>query len=133
MLLEEKLALIVMLSASVGKEARPFMSGVSAACAAIERLGRSLAAELGPAGVRVVTVRGGAMFETRTIEETTLANARTAGMPVEQFRALIQEASLMRRAPSVSEVADAVAMLASPLAACITGQTINACCGLVLH
>lgn len=124
---------ILTLSASLGKEARPFMAGISSACAAIEGLTRSLAAELSPMGVRVLCVRGGAMFETRTIQETVKANAATAGMDPEVFASYILQATLMKRAPTVEETAQIAAFLASDLASAMTGQIINSSCGLVLH
>jgi NAD(P)-dependent dehydrogenase (short-subunit alcohol dehydrogenase family) len=124
---------ILLLSASLAKEARPFMTGISAACAAIEGLTRSLAAELGPAGVRVLCLRPGALFETKTIQQTIEANARTAGMEPEVFGRLIKEGSLMRRAPSLQEVSRVAALLVSDRTAPMTGQVINASCGSVLH
>lgn len=124
---------ILTLSASLGKEARPFMAGISSACAAIEGLTRSLAAELSPMGIRVLCVRGGAMFETRTIQETVKANAATAGLDPETFAGFILQASLMKRAPTVEETAQIAAFLASDRASAMTGQIINSSCGLVLH
>jgi NAD(P)-dependent dehydrogenase (short-subunit alcohol dehydrogenase family) len=128
-----KKGVIVTLSASLGKEARPFMSGVSAACGAIEAMTRALAAELSPAGVRVVCVRPGAMFETRTIQETIRANAATAGVPEAAFKEAIRMGALMQRAVTVEETANIVALVASDHASCLTGQVVDASCGMVLH
>ncbi|MFO0734815.1 MAG: SDR family oxidoreductase [Labilithrix sp.] len=128
-----KRGVIVTLSASLGKEARPFMSGVSSACGAIEAMTRGLAAELSPAGVRVVCVRPGAMFETRTIQETIRANAATAGIPEEAFKDAIRMGALMQRAVTVDETANIVVLVASDMASCLTGQVVDASCGMVLH
>lgn len=129
---EARRGTVLTLSASIGKEARPFMAGVSAACAGIEAMTRVLASELAP-HVRVLCLRPGAILETRTIRETMAANARTAGIPLETFAGAIREASLMRRTPTLDEVAGIAALLASDRASCMTGQVINASCGLVLH
>lgn len=128
-----KRGVIVTLSASLGKEARPFMCGVSSACGAIEAMTRGLAAELSPAGVRVVCVRPGAMFETRTIQETIRANAATAGIPEEAFKDAIRMGALMQRAVTVDETANIVVLVASDMASCLTGQVVDASCGMVLH
>src|SRR5690606_9252319 len=61
---------IVTLTATLSSMTAPFMSNIVAASAAIEGMTRSLAGEFGMAGVRVNCVRGNAMPETRTIQET---------------------------------------------------------------
>jgi NAD(P)-dependent dehydrogenase (short-subunit alcohol dehydrogenase family) len=119
---------ILTLSASLTASARPFMSGVTAACAGIESLTRSLAAELGPAGVRVICLRPGALLTTRTIQETLVRNARAAGVPLEAFTGMITQASLMRRGPSLEEVGALAAALASDATAAMTGETVSVMC-----
>lgn len=132
-MMQAKSGVILTLSASIGKEARPFMAGISTACAAIEGMTRVLAAEMGMSNVRVICLRGGAMFETRTIQNTMAANAKTAGMPVEVFGDLIKQSALLKRAPTVKEVANVAAFLVSDRASAMTGQVINVSAGLVLH
>jgi 3-oxoacyl-[acyl-carrier protein] reductase len=61
---------IVTLSATLSGMTAANMAGISATCGAIEAMTRSLAGEFGRAGVRVNCVRGSAMPETRTIQET---------------------------------------------------------------
>lgn len=125
--------LILLLSASIAEEARPFMTGISTACAAVEGLTRSLAADVAPFGVRVLCLRPGAIFETRTIRETMAANSAASGIPLDKFGALIRDSALLRRTPTLEEVARVAAILASDDAGCMTGQVVNASCGLVLH
>jgi len=132
-MIQAKSGVILTLSASIGKEGRPFMSGVSAACAAIEGMTRVMASELGIYNVRVICLRGGAMFETKTIKATIKANAKTAGVSEEIFGSFIKEAALLKRAPSVSEVASVASFLVSDKASAMTGQSINVSAGLVLH
>jgi NAD(P)-dependent dehydrogenase (short-subunit alcohol dehydrogenase family) len=130
---EARRGTVLTLSASIGKEARPFMAGCSAACAGVEALTRVLASEVAPLGVRVLCLRPGAILETRTIQETIAANAKSAGIPVEAFTDFVVQGSLMHRTPTLDEVAGVAALLASDRASCMTGQVINASCGLVLH
>lgn len=123
---------ILTLSASIGKEARPFMTGLSAGCAAVEGMTRSLAAEFGPRGVRVVCLSPGAMFETRTIRETIKANSETAKIPEDAFQQRIVEGALLRRSTTLEEMARVAAFLASDSAGCISGQVIGMSCGQVV-
>ncbi len=118
---------IVTLSASLSGQFVPFMAGITAACSAIEGLTRSLAAELGPRGVRVVCARAGGMPSTRTIQETTAAIARTVGAPIEP------PSGTLRRRPLVpEEVAAAVVWLGCDEASGIDGQVINVCGGSIV-
>ena len=103
---------IVTLSASLSGTPVPWMVALTATCGAIEGLTRSLAAELGPAGVRVNCVRGDAMPETRTIQLTTAGSAALAGVPVDVF-ARQMPAPLLRRPVSAGDTAGTVAFLLS--------------------
>lgn len=123
---------VVLLSASLGKDPAPFMTGIGAACGAIEALTRALAAEYAFFGGRVNCVNGGAMVETRTIKETTDLNARGAGMPPEQFTEMLRQRPLTRRFPTVEEVAQVAVFLASDASSSLTGQVLNATAGLTL-
>jgi enoyl-[acyl-carrier-protein] reductase (NADH) len=54
-------------------------------------------------------------------------------MPTQQFTAMSRESGLMRRPVTLDERARVVAFLGSDHASCMTGQVVNASCGLVLH
>lgn len=81
----DRSSVIVLLTASLGRSSIPLMAGITAACDAVQGLARVLAAEVGPAGPRVVCARVDAIPSTGTIEETMAANARTMRMSVEEF------------------------------------------------
>jgi 3-oxoacyl-[acyl-carrier protein] reductase len=122
---------IVMLSASLSGKFVAFMSGITAACGAIEALTRTLAAEFGPAGLRVNCVRAGGMQETRTIQETFANMAMTTGTgPQASGRPTID--NVLGRPLRVEETAATVAFVASERASGITGQVINVCAGAIV-
>ena len=112
-MIQAKSSVILTLSASIGKEAQPFISGLSSTCTAIEGMTRVIAVELGFHNVRAIRLRDGAIFKTKTIKETIRANAKTAGMPEEVFAELIRQAALLKRDPSVEEVAKVATFLVS--------------------
>ena len=119
---------IVLLSASLSGKFVPFMSGITAACGAVEALTRTLAAEFGPAGVRVNCVRAGGLPETRTIRETSANMARTFGAdPRPEGRPPV--GNVLARPLTVEETAATVAFVASERASGIAGQVINVCGG----
>jgi 3-oxoacyl-[acyl-carrier protein] reductase len=119
---------IVLLSASLSGLAVPLLTGITAACGAVEALVRPLAAELGQRGVCVNCVRAGGMPETRTIQETTAALACAMGMSPDQVAARTMS-NLLNRPISLEETASVVAFLASDAARGMTGQVVTVCAG----
>lgn len=114
---------IVNLSASLSGVPIPFMVALSATCGAIEALTRSLAAELSPGGVRVNCVRGDAMPETSTIQETMAGTARVLGVDVAD--APPPPGTPLGRPISVAETAATAAFLASDLSSGTTAQVVD--------
>ncbi|WP_435174191.1 SDR family NAD(P)-dependent oxidoreductase [Actinacidiphila sp. bgisy145] len=88
------------------------VAAYAAAKAGMEGLSRSLARELGPAGIRVCTVTPG-FFDSEM----------TAGV-TGQNRQRIQRRTPLGRLGTTEEVVEAVVFLASPAAAFITGQSL---------
>ena len=113
---------ILMLSASPARLAVALTGGFGVACAAIEGLSRTLAAELGPQGVRVVCLRPHRIGDT-------LGGADFA-MPPAEFRRLIEKMTLLGRLPTLGEVASTAVFLASDAAAAMTGAVANLTCGM---
>jgi NAD(P)-dependent dehydrogenase (short-subunit alcohol dehydrogenase family) len=114
---------VVTLSASLGGLAIPFMAALTATCGAIEAMTRSLAAELSPGGVRVNCVRGDAMPETTTIQETMAGTARVLGIAPEALPPMPPTA--LGRPLTVADTAATVAFLLSDLASATTAQVVD--------
>ena len=116
------------MSSESGLEGSEGQSVYSASKGAVNSLTRSWAKELGRRGVRVVGLAPGIMEATglRTLSYET-ALAYTRGITVEQLRAGYAKTSTipLGRAGKLSEVANAVAFLASERSAYIHGVTIN--------
>jgi NAD(P)-dependent dehydrogenase (short-subunit alcohol dehydrogenase family) len=114
---------IVTFSATLSVMTAAHMAGLAAACGAIEAMTRALAGDFGPAGVRVNCVRGSAMPETRTIQQTFAGQAAILGAPP------AMTPPPLGRPITVAESAAAVVFLASPGASGITGQVLTVCAG----
>jgi len=114
---------IVTLSATLSGMTAAYMTNLSATCAAIEGLTRSLAGELGSANIRVNCVRASAMPETRTIQETGQAQAALAAEPP------AFGVPPLGRPITVAETANTAAFLLSDYASGTTGQVLTVCAG----
>jgi 3-oxoacyl-[acyl-carrier protein] reductase len=110
---------IVTLTASSAREWRHQMGGFSIACGAIETLTRTLAAEVGEHGVRVVCIR--ANLTPETIPGTTEADVRP-----------LVEDTLLGRLPRLADIGAAAAFAASDQAAATTGAVLNLTCGAIV-
>lgn len=105
------------------------MGNTGPADAAVELLMRTLAAEVGPHGVRVVGIHTAAVAETLTRERI----AEISGQDVDPAFILrsVAQMTTLRRAPALAHVAETAAFLASDRAGDITGTIVNVSCGLV--
>ena len=114
---------ILILSASPARLAIASTSGFGVACAAIEGLSRTLAAELSPQGIRVVCLR------PHRIDDT-LGPDPDFPMGREKFRGYIESLTLLKRLPTLADVANTAAFLASDNAAAMSGTVANLTCGM---
>ncbi len=123
---------ILTLTSTPARLAVPLMGGMAPAWGAVEALSRSLAAELGPRGIRVVCLRPDAMPETETITEVYGLHAKGEGMTRAEFQALMERQTLLRRLPTLAEVASVAAFLASDQASAMTGTVANLSGGAIV-
>jgi 3-oxoacyl-[acyl-carrier protein] reductase len=109
--------------------------GYGVACAAKEALSRLLAAELAPSGIRVICLRPHAIPEAAMAgshsREVFRPAAERAGLTVEQMLAGAAAGTLLKRLPTLAEVADVAAFMASDRAGAMTGTVANMTCGLL--
>jgi NAD(P)-dependent dehydrogenase (short-subunit alcohol dehydrogenase family) len=122
---------IVTLTALPGRLPTRLIGGAAPAWAAVEAFSRSLALEVGPAGVRVVCLRSHAIPETPLIEANFATAAAAAGVPTSQFQATLEEGTLLKRLPTLAEVADTAAFVASDRAGAMTATVVNLSAGSI--
>lgn len=107
--------------------------GYGTTCAAIEAFSRLLAAELGGAGIRVVCLRPDAIPEALPVSyarEVFEGYARRSGATVEaMLEARAHSGTLLGRFPTLAQVADYAAFVASDRAGAMTGAIANLSCG----
>jgi NAD(P)-dependent dehydrogenase (short-subunit alcohol dehydrogenase family) len=111
--------------------ALPLLGGVAVGMAAEEALIRDLSVELAPQGVRVVGVRTQGMPESGTIEEVFGLHAKAYGITPEQFQDLIAERTHSRRLPTLQELAEVAAFMASDRASAMEGTMVNMSLGAI--
>lgn len=110
--------------------------GYGVACAAKEGLSRLLAAELAPKGIRVICLRPHAIPEALDAGshsgEVFRPFAEKAGVTVKEMLAGAAEGTLLKRLPTLADVADTAAFMASDRAGAMTGTVANLTCGLLV-
>jgi NAD(P)-dependent dehydrogenase (short-subunit alcohol dehydrogenase family) len=103
------------------------------ASAAVEAFSRILAGEVGPRGIRVICLRPDAIPDALATSHTGTVFAGLARRSGTTPEAMLAEragtAPLLRRLPTLGEVADAAALLASDRAGAMTGAIANLTCG----
>jgi len=116
---------IITLTAAPGRMAVPLIGGMGPSWAGIEALTRGFAAELGPRGVRVVCLRPDGIPQTGTIDVVFGLHAQALGITTAEFTGMMAERTLLRRLPTLAEVAGAAVFLASGASGAMTGTTLN--------
>jgi 3-oxoacyl-[acyl-carrier protein] reductase len=121
---------IMMITATPARMGFPLVGGFGVACAAIEGLSRSLAAELGPQGVRVICLRSAGSPES--ITETLDVHAAGSKVTRDEFIAALKDMTLLKRLPSLADVGNVAALMASDYAGSMTGTVANMSCGQIV-
>jgi NAD(P)-dependent dehydrogenase (short-subunit alcohol dehydrogenase family) len=97
------------------------LGGLQTAFHAMEAMRRQLGAELGPHGVRTVTLRTGGVPESIADEDLRSRIAPS-----------IEDSTLLGRAATLEDVADVAAFVASDKARTMTAATVNVSAGALL-
>lgn len=95
------------------------IGGFQVAMAAVDAMRRQLAAELGPHGVRVLTIESGGILESIPSD----FEGREA------IEHMVVDATMLGRAASFADVGNAAVFAASDMASSMTGGTLNITCG----
>jgi NAD(P)-dependent dehydrogenase (short-subunit alcohol dehydrogenase family) len=122
---------IVTLTAVPGRMPARLIGGAAPAWAAVEAFSRSLALEVGPAGIRVVCLRSHAIPETPLIEANFATAAQAADVTPAQFKVILEQDTLLKRLPTLAEVADTAAFIASDRAGAMTATVVNLSAGSI--
>jgi NAD(P)-dependent dehydrogenase (short-subunit alcohol dehydrogenase family) len=108
------------------------VGGTSPAYAAVVALTRTLSAELGPQGIRVVCLMPNAIPETALIRESFGRYAKAAGVTPGEFQARFESMTHLRRLTTLEELANTAVFLASDHASAMTGTVANLSGGAVV-
>ncbi len=123
---------LIAVSSMTGKRPLHGRTPYAAAKMGVIGLVRTLAAELGPYGVRVNAVCPGAVAGPR-IEAVIREQARTRGIRHDEALSAFTAPSPLGRLVEADEVARACAFLASNEASSITGEDLNVTAGVVMY
>lgn len=126
---------IINMSEPGAKLAMGGILGHAVASAGKEVFTRVLAAELGPKNIRVVGVRPHAMIDAPAAgsytKELFTPAAKSAGISPEEFMENMAQGTMLKRLPTLAEVAEMVTFLASDNARSMTGTVVNVTGGAV--
>lgn len=123
---------IVNIASVAGRLGYPRRTPYAASKWGLIGLSHSLAAELGPYGIRVNAVLPGST-EGERIERVIRDRASSEGRTTDEVREWFTKNIPLGRMVTADEVARAVVFLASDEASGITGQAFSVCGGFVMH
>jgi 7-alpha-hydroxysteroid dehydrogenase len=117
---------ILGITANVGRWPVANIGGFGVACAAVENFLRQLAIENGPEGVRVCWVRSPGSPDAPGVREAWQLRANEMGVTFDEVHAEFAKSTPLRRITALAQVAGAVTLLGSDLAAGMTATMANA-------
>ena len=110
--------------------------GYGVTCGAIEDFSRILTGELGPSGIRVICMRPDVIPEALAISHTRKVFGGIAERANTTIEAMLTErartGTLLKRFPTLAEVAEFAAFAASDHAGAMTGAIANLSCGSIV-
>ena len=119
----QKYGCIILTSSTAGLMGYPHRSPYASAKWAIVGLTKTLAMELGPAGVRVNAICPGAVEGPR-MDRVVAMEAKARGLPEDEVRQSYVAGVSMKTWVTAEDLAETVAFLASPAASKISGQIL---------
>lgn len=131
-MLERRDGSVVVIGSMTGKRPLYGRTPYAASKTALIGLVRTLASEVGPAGVRVNLISPGPVAGPR-LDRVIANQAAAKGTTADAVRAELTSGSPLGRFVETSDIADAVAFLASDQARSITGEDLNVSVGIVSY
>jgi NAD(P)-dependent dehydrogenase (short-subunit alcohol dehydrogenase family) len=128
----QRSGVIMTITAGPARRAFPNVGGFDVACAAIEGLWRTFAAELGPYGIRLVVIGSAGSPDTPDVQATLRLHAQATGISFDEVLDESGSDTLLGRLPRVKEVANVAAFMASDYASAMTGVIANVTCGYIV-
>lgn len=120
---------ILLLTAALSRCKFPNLAGITAASAAIEGMTRVMAAEWGANGIKVVCICPGALMETKRISGWIESSAKEYGIPVEQLVAQYKAFDILKTSPTLKQVGETAAFLASETGVAFNSHIVDIDCG----
>jgi len=120
---------ILLLTAALSRSKLPNVAGITAASAAIEGLTRAMAAEWGGDNIKVICICCGALMETNRISGWIDASAKHLGIPAEQLVAQYKAFDILKTSPTLKQVGETAAFLASDPGVAFNSHIIDVDCG----
>jgi NAD(P)-dependent dehydrogenase (short-subunit alcohol dehydrogenase family) len=134
---KKRQGVILTLTAPAAKMAVSGHLGHIVSCAGIEAFSRALAAELAPHNVRVLCIRPHAIGDAPEAGSYTGVlfepKANAAGLSVSQWLSGAAQTTMLNRLPTLANVAETAAFLASDRASAMTGTVANLACGALVE
>jgi NAD(P)-dependent dehydrogenase (short-subunit alcohol dehydrogenase family) len=131
-MIEQGSGVILALDSGSANGSPLMMGGTGPADAATDTFVRSLAAEVGPHGIRVLGIWTAGVPDTLSPEKLASVNSNL-DMDGAAFQGLLDRLAkmrMLRRSPTLAQVADVAALLASDRAAAVTGTFVNVTSGM---
>jgi 3-oxoacyl-[acyl-carrier protein] reductase len=127
---------IITITAPAGRLAVPGHLGHIVTCAGEEAFARVLASELGPKNIRVVCLKTHAVADAAQAGSYTAElfapKASAMGLEVEDWLASAAHSTMLQRLPTLSQVTETAAFLASDQAGAMTATVVNLTAGAAL-
>ena len=120
---------ILLLTAALSRSKYPNLAGITAASAAIEGMTRVMAAEWGGNGIKVICICPGAIAETKRISGWIESSAKEYGVPIEQLVAQYKAFDLIDESPTLKQVGEIAAFLASETGVAFNSHIVDVDCG----
>lgn len=122
-MIKQGFGVILMITAIPSRIPIPFTTGFGPAWAAIEAMSRTLAAELGPHGIRTVCLHSAGSPEAQESIDKSFRKSALTDKRMKEWKFIHR--SLLNQWPTLAQVGDMAAFMASDYAAVTTGASIN--------